>query len=748
MANSPVVTQAASAPAHSRLIVRLLFVLIASAVFAIALELADDLLVPASLSVEWHLAAIVASSLISMSAAILIWRQDQAQRRRAETDRGERDRMAAAQRESEARFEAQYKGFPIPTVTWQLIGDDFVFVDYNGAASDFTQGGIARCMGRSASAVYAGRPDIAADIARCHAERRTFRREMPSPYDNSAAPRTVAATYVSVPPDLVMMHTEDISKTREVETALQRNADAFKLLYEAGLALNSAQEPHMQLVTILGDYMKMLHADRAEFFRYDAATDQLTLAYTLGYPDGVAPDTLPQSLIHQISDSTATALRRRIVNMPDVYNDPNWVSSDPAVRSALFVPVSHDNLLLGVLTVMRTRPNAFSIDDLHLLELAANQVGAIMAGTRLLEQTEYHLRQLQTLHTIDTVILSNLDLDAMLNAILEQTLKQLGADAAAVWLMQSPTALRRAAARGFIDGMAASAITRLGENGAGRVVMERRAVHLPSLSAASADAPQYPRLAGERFVSYYGAPLVSRGEIRGVLELYSRRPLNPAAQWLNDMELLLSQVAIAIDNSTNVMELERMNMELRLAYDDTIEGWSRALDLRDKETEGHTQRVTRLTLQLARSMSLSEAELMYVRWGALLHDIGKMGVPDQVLLKPGPLTPEEWAIMTCHPRYAYEMLAPIAYLRPALDIPYCHHEKWDGSGYPRGLKGEQIPLSARIFAVVDVADALGSNRPYQLAWPPQRVRQYVREQSGRHFDPAVVEAYLALNVNT
>jgi HD-GYP domain-containing protein (c-di-GMP phosphodiesterase class II) len=181
-----------------------------------------------------------------------------------------------------------------------------------------------------------------------------------------------------------------------------------------------------------------------------------------------------------------------------------------------------------------------------------------------------------------------------------------------------------------------------------------------------------------------------------------------------------------------------------IAYDATIAGWSHAMDLRDKETEGHTQRVTEMTVQLARKMNIDPQELVHIRRGALLHDIGKLGVPDQILLKPGTLTEAEWEIMRQHPVYALNMLTPITHLRPALDIPYCHHEKWDGTGYPRNLKGEQIPLSARLFTVVDVWDALGSDRPYRKAWPEEKTLKYIREESGRHFDPQVVDAFLRL----
>ena len=187
-----------------------------------------------------------------------------------------------------------------------------------------------------------------------------------------------------------------------------------------------------------------------------------------------------------------------------------------------------------------------------------------------------------------------------------------------------------------------------------------------------------------------------------------------------------------------------LNTELLHAYDATIEGWSRALDLRDHETEGHSRRVTEMALRLARAVEIPDAELLHVRRGALLHDIGKMGVPDAVLLKPGPLDDREWEIMRRHPALAKEMLDPAEFLRPALIIPYCHHEKWDGTGYPQGLRGEEIPLPARLFALVDVWDALSSDRPYRAAWPLDRVKDHLRSLAGTHFDPALVTVFLRL----
>ena len=191
-------------------------------------------------------------------------------------------------------------------------------------------------------------------------------------------------------------------------------------------------------------------------------------------------------------------------------------------------------------------------------------------------------------------------------------------------------------------------------------------------------------------------------------------------------------------------KLQQAHSQLLEAYGATIEGWSHAMDLRDRETEGHIRRVTELALKLARAFGMKDEKLTQIRHGALLHDMGKLGVPDSILHKPDKLTPEEWLIMRKHPQFAHDMLYPIEYLRTSLDIPFCHHEKWDGTGYPRGLKNEEIPIAARIFAIVDVWDALISDRPYRPAWKPEDALDYIRTQSGTHFDPQIVDLFMKI----
>jgi putative nucleotidyltransferase with HDIG domain len=372
--------------------------------------------------------------------------------------------------------------------------------------------------------------------------------------------------------------------------------------------------------------------------------------------------------------------------------------------------------------------------------------GAFQEITERKQAEERILRQLEhltALSGIDKVISANFDLKLSLSEILNHVTKELGVDAADILILNSGSQLLEyGAEHGFRTKAIRKAQIRLGEGYAGRAVLERQLIRIPDLREEPKSLSLTTRLMGEDFISYYGVPLITKGDVKGVMEIFHRAALEPDAEWFAFLNTLAGQAAIAVEIATLFESLQLSNSELFLAYDATIEGWSYALDLRDKETEGHTQRVTEMTLKLARTFGLSDLELVQVRWGALLHDIGKMGVPDEILLKPEPLTDKEWVAMKKHPSFAYEMLSPIRYLRLALEIPYCHHEKWDGSGYPRGLKGAQIPLVARIFAVVDVWDALTSDRPYRAAWPEEKVLDHIRSLSGTHFDPEVVKICL------
>jgi PAS domain S-box-containing protein/putative nucleotidyltransferase with HDIG domain len=363
--------------------------------------------------------------------------------------------------------------------------------------------------------------------------------------------------------------------------------------------------------------------------------------------------------------------------------------------------------------------------------------------SRLAEiQIRQQLNRLKGLREIDQAISTSFDLNITLDILLSQVISQLQVDAADILLLDPEgQMLTCVAGKGFRTNVVESTRLLIADSQAAR---ERRLTQIESLKDRADKRLLTPQGASENFICYFGIPLIVKGKVKGVLEVFHRAPLYPYPEWLDFLITLAGQAGIAVENATLFENLERSNRELSQAYDATIEGWSRALDLRDKETEGHTLRVTQMMLNLARTFGLPKDQLLNVRWGALLHDIGKMGVPDHILLKPGELTDEEWVQMKRHPQYGYDLLKPIAFLTPTLDIPYCHHEKWDGTGYPRGLKGDEIPLPARLFAVVDVWDALRSDRAYRPALSEEEALAYIREQSGKHFDPQVVEAVLKI----
>ena len=358
------------------------------------------------------------------------------------------------------------------------------------------------------------------------------------------------------------------------------------------------------------------------------------------------------------------------------------------------------------------------------------------------EKIKTPLAQLASLRAIDAAIMSTHDLRMIFYILLSQTIAKLQVHAARILLFNpSEKILEFGAAQGFRTSGIEKAHVHLGEEIAGHAALEGTLIdgHRLTKEFFVSTAPVF---AEEGFTCFYAVPLISKGKIKGVLEVFEREHLHHDRGWVDFLNSLAGQAAIAIDSVSLFNDLQRSNADLSLAYESTLEGWSAALDLRDRATEGHTQRVAKLTKQIAISMGITGNELLNIRRGALLHDIGKVGVPDRILHKRGPLTSNEWKTMRRHPQFAYDMLSPIGYLHEALDIPFCHHEKWDGSGYPRGLKGEEIPLAARIFAVVDVFDALTSDRPYRKGWSRRKTLKYIRDQAGIHFDPQVVELFM------
>ncbi|MEX1248679.1 MAG: HD domain-containing phosphohydrolase [Anaerolineales bacterium] len=358
-----------------------------------------------------------------------------------------------------------------------------------------------------------------------------------------------------------------------------------------------------------------------------------------------------------------------------------------------------------------------------------------------LDHSETQLERLSILHQIDQAITSGADLSAVTYTILDHVTTALGVDAADILLLDVPSLLlKKVSARGFQSHVTEKLTMKVGEGIAGKAALERKTIVLDDLVAEPGfTRPQLARKEG--FVSYFGTPLISKGQILGVLECFNRQKKSYNQEWLDYFRTLAGQTAIAVDHTRTFSDLRQTKLELLLAYDNTIEGWASTLELRDIETKGHSQRVTDLTTRLAAQLGHEEGDLVQIQRGALLHDLGKLSIPDAILFKAGKLTKKEWEIMRRHPEVAYSILNKIEFLRPALDIPYCHHEKWDGTGYPRGLRGDAIPEPARLFAVVDVWDALRSDRPYRPRWGEEKALKYIKDQAGSHFDPNAVAAF-------
>lgn len=451
-----------------------------------------------------------------------------------------------------------------------------------------------------------------------------------------------------------------------------------------------------------------------------------------GYLIDDVPDSSLVAQIHKALDEQSPCTNVKIANSGEL--------SSLIVSS---VPLMLNDHAQGVICVGMDR--SLSHDDQQVLMVAGELVASALNRATQFDQTRQNLQRLSILHDMDKAITSTLDLRVALNVLLDQLVTHVGVDAALVYLVKpEATALEYAAGRGLQISNYPRIFVPLGRGLLGQVVLSRNCVLIPDLKQVKVSLESIDQPLADEFATYVGVPLVVKGQVKGVLELFQLRKFLPSDDWLEFIETLAAQAAMAVDNAEMFLDLQKANAELSLAYDATLEGWVRALDLRDRETEGHTKRVTEITLKLAETLGVNAEELVHIRRGALLHDIGKIAIPDYVLNKSGPLDEEEWALMRKHPTYAYELLSPITFLRPALDIPIAHHERWDGSGYPKGIAGEQIPLAARIFAVVDVWDALRSDRPYRSAWSDGKARAYIIENAGKQFDPEVVSIFLKM----
>jgi PAS domain S-box-containing protein/putative nucleotidyltransferase with HDIG domain len=522
-------------------------------------------------------------------------------------------------------------------------------------------------------------------------------------------------------------------------TETKQRLDELEVVSRVSFALRAAHDTQEMLPILLDEIKASVGTDSAAIWLYEIEHNELKAKATAGWFNNLPkPNFKPnKGIVGVVYSSGATHTTTSEVGL----ENENFFGEN---GSGIAVPIRTATETIGVLAVALNAPHKVKSHQIRLVTTLAEITGNAIYRSTLYERSEKQIQRLTTLRELDTAITSSLDLRIPLNILTEHLLAKMEVSAATVLVFNPESqTLDYFAAAGFKNRTQIHAPLNIGDGLAGQILISRKAVFIKDLTE-EASPLQIKLLKSEGFKSYYAIPLFSKGATRGVLETYFRQSFSPSADWIEFLHTLAEQAIIAIDNAQLFENLQHSNQELSLAYDTTLEGWGKALELRDKETEGHTRRVTNLTLELARQMGIPQTELLQIRRGTLLHDIGKMGVSDNILHKAGPLTDEERTEMHKHPQYAYDMLYPIAYLRPALDIVYCHHEWWNGNGYPRGLKGEEIPLSARIFAIIDVWDALSSDRPYRKAWDNEKIIEYIRGLSGKQFDPQIVDVFFKM----
>lgn len=615
--------------------------------------------------------------------------------------------------------------------------------------------------GIAGSVFASGQPYVSVEFAVDPLTKSTSRHKVPYGWGGACLPIRVASETVGVlfvavklpryitPEQMRLLQSlAEIAGTTIHRTRLYdeitRRAEEFEYLYETSKALAEHVELDSLLQQIVFTAKRLLNSASSGIYLFDPKTDELVLTV----------DTFPYIRTGarlKMGEGAAgyVAQTRKPVRIDDyaVWAGRSKKYEGTSLSAVMEVPMLYGGDLVGVLAVdeVSNSPRKYTEADERLLSLFASQAAGAIRSARLREEAVQRLKNLQTLHEVDKAIASSLDLRITLNLLLAHVVDQLNVDASSVLLLHPyDQTLQFSAGHGFRTHAIESADVHLNDEFAGKCVMERRIVKVFDPAEVLGNQSFARLWADEEFTCYIAVPLIAKGEVKGVLEVYRRSKFILTDEWIEFLETLADQAAITIDNTQMFDNVQRTNMEMAIAYEATIEGWSRAQDLRYRGLEGHSLRVSELALGLAKAMGFHDQQLQHIRHGALLHDIGMMGVPDSILYKKGKLAEADWEKIRMHPIYALEILNPIQYLRPALDIPYCHHEKWDGTGYPRGLKGEQIPIMARLFAVVDVWDSLLTDRPYRKAWTKKKILSFIKAQKGKHFDPQIVETFLSL----
>jgi response regulator RpfG family c-di-GMP phosphodiesterase len=544
---------------------------------------------------------------------------------------------------------------------------------------------------------------------------------------------------------------DEISARQKAEEGLKQNLKELEILAEFSQDLGQLMTPQQIGKKIVDLFVKELNWEHIVVRYYFPENDSLSvLAFNqpglLTERDQKLTMDRYNDMIHKPGDGLSGWVwqTRQPARVADVKKNEHYMDIFPGIRSGLYVPIMAGERAIGVISLESETVDAFSQADERLVTTLAAQVGIALENARLFEQTVTRLKNIESLRQIDRAISSNFDMKSTLAIISETAQNQLGVCAVDILLYNQHSQILSFV---YGHGFRSTGVSDINLDSkislASQVVRGRKMIQLADLKGVNADSLP-SNLVSEGFVSYIGVPLLAKSKVNGVLEVFERSEIKHDRDWYDFLEAFAHQASIAIDNSGLFENLQKLNIEIASAYDTTIKAWAQTLEIRDVTYAGHASRVMDLSVKIASAMGLSGDAISHLRHGVLLHDIGMLGIPESILLNPGSLNEEQWKMVRKHPRIAYDLLSQIPNWRQALDIPYSHHEKWDGTGYPQGLKNDVIPLGARICALADVYDTLQMERPFRSAWDKTLAKNFIRDGAGSQFDPEVVRMFFSL----
>lgn len=536
----------------------------------------------------------------------------------------------------------------------------------------------------------------------------------------------------------------DVSRQKLAEESVRLRLAELEAVRHISNALRAAVTSQDLLPLMLDETLKALGTSAGAVWLYSPQEEAFRLEAARGW---LAE--LPEAKFLAKGEVATKALSTREVCLVDELSKEKCLGDElrskvPDGWRGVFIPIGTEKEILGTMCVALPQQYHLFPEQVNLLTSIGEIAAIALQRMRLHEQTVRRLQALQAFHGVGQIILSTPDMRLVLEGLLDHVIHLLEVDAAGVFLF-NPITLRldHIVGKGFLTPLAAQRRPRLGEGVSGRAALGRNLI-IANDPRNLEDEAEKSLWQNEGFRTQVSLPLMAKGQLKGVLEVFTRCPLQTTQEWLSLLDTFADQAAIALENVHMFEQLQRANIQMTFSFDSLLEAWAYSLEERGHEPKGHLQRVAELTEQLCRAAGLEGEAIIHARRGALLHDIGKFATPETILFKAGPLSPEEWDIVRRHPQIAYDWLSTVEPLRPAVDIPYCHHERWDGSGYPRGLRGAEIPLAARLFAVADVWDILRCERPYRPAWPPEKALDYIYSHAGQHFDPQAVDQFRRL----